>query len=66
MFESDGGSGSRLTPTEARSRYSVPAAPRQTSRYRKPGDTIHLIAEATDDAALPLTRYERVVITVAE
>lgn len=30
----------------------------------KPGDEIHVIAEATDNAALPLTRYDRVVIKV--
>lgn len=28
------------------------------------GQTIHLILEATDDAPIPLTRYQRVVITV--
>ena len=30
----------------------------------KPGDTIHLIAEATDNGTLPLTRYARAVVTV--
>jgi hypothetical protein len=30
----------------------------------KPGDTIHIIAEATDDGRLPLTRYARAVVTV--
>jgi cellulose-binding protein len=30
----------------------------------KPGDTIHIIAEANDDATLTLTRYARAVVTV--
>jgi len=30
----------------------------------KPGDTIHLIAEVTDDGKPPLTRYARVIVTV--
>jgi hypothetical protein len=30
-----------------------------------PGETIHAIAEVTDDAALPLTSWQRVVITIA-
>lgn len=30
----------------------------------KPGDTIHVVCEVTDDGAPPLTRYQRVVITV--
>ena len=30
----------------------------------KPGDTIHIVAEATDDGKLPLTRYARAVVTV--
>jgi hypothetical protein len=30
----------------------------------KPGDTIHVIAEASDDGKLPLTRYARAVVTV--
>jgi hypothetical protein len=30
----------------------------------KPGATIHLIAEVTDDGSPPLTRYARVVVTV--
>lgn len=33
-------------------------------RDAKAGDTIHLILEVTDDGAIPLTRYQRVVITV--
>jgi hypothetical protein len=32
----------------------------------RPGDTIDVIAEATDDGSPPLTRYERVVVRVAE
>jgi hypothetical protein len=40
-----------------------------TTSFRIPadaqsGDTIHIIAEATDDAKLVLTRYARVVVTV--
>jgi hypothetical protein len=31
----------------------------------KPGDTIDIIAEAADDGAPPLTRYERVILRVA-
>ena len=30
----------------------------------KPGDTIHFIAEVTDDGKPPLTRYARVIVTV--
>lgn len=30
----------------------------------EPGQTIHVIAEATDDAAMPLTTYRRVILTV--
>jgi hypothetical protein len=30
----------------------------------KPGDTIHIIAEVTDDGKPPLTRYARVIVTV--
>ena len=30
----------------------------------KPGDTIHIIAEASDDGTLSLTRYARAVVTV--
>jgi hypothetical protein len=32
----------------------------------RPGETIHLVLEATDDGAPPLTRYQRVVVTVAD
>jgi hypothetical protein len=40
-----------------------------TTRFRIPadaksGDTIHVIAEATDDGLLPLTRYARAIVTV--
>ena len=28
------------------------------------GDTIHIVAEATDEGRLPLTRYARAVVTV--
>jgi hypothetical protein len=40
-----------------------------TTRFRIPadakaGDTIHVIAEATDEGTLPLTRYARAVVTV--
>ena len=31
----------------------------------KPGQTIHCILEATDNSGLPLTRYQRVIITIA-
>ena len=30
----------------------------------KPGDTIHIVAEANDDGRLPLTRYARAIVTV--
>lgn len=30
----------------------------------KPGDTIHMIAEVTDNGKPPLTRYARIIITV--
>lgn len=32
----------------------------------RPGETIHLICEATDAGTPPLTRYQRVVMTIAE
>jgi hypothetical protein len=32
----------------------------------KPGQTVHLILEATDHGTPPLTRYQRIVLTVAE
>ena len=31
-----------------------------------PGQTIHLILEATDNGELPLTRDQRVIVTVAK
>ena len=31
-----------------------------------PGDTIHVIAEVTDNGKLPLTRYARLILTVAK
>lgn len=30
----------------------------------QPGQTIHLILQATDDAPLPLSRYQRVIVTI--
>ena len=30
------------------------------------GDTIHIIGEVTDDGEPPLTRYQRVIVTVVE
>jgi hypothetical protein len=32
----------------------------------QPGQTIHIILEATDNGELPLTRYQRVIVTVTE
>jgi hypothetical protein len=32
----------------------------------KPGQTVHLILEATDDGTPPLMRYQRVILTVAD
>ena len=32
----------------------------------KIGDTIHIIVEAQDDYELPITRYQRAIITVAD
>lgn len=32
----------------------------------KDGDTIHIILEVTDDDELPLTRYQRVIVTVGD
>lgn len=32
----------------------------------KPGQTIRLVLEATDDGAPPVTRYQRIVLMVAE
>ncbi|MFJ8795150.1 hypothetical protein [Streptomyces sp. NPDC102462] len=33
-------------------------------RDARAGDTIHVILEVTDDGEFPITRYQRVVITV--
>ena len=30
----------------------------------KIGDTIHIIADAQDDGELPISRYQRVIVTV--
>jgi hypothetical protein len=46
-----------------------PAAPATTFRVpddAKPGQTIHLILEATDNGAPPLTRYQRVIVRLAQ
>jgi hypothetical protein len=45
------------SPTSASTTVVVPA-------NAAPGQTIHLILEASDNAPLPLTRYQRVIITV--
>lgn len=44
-------------PTEAQAVFTVPAD-------AKPGDTIHLVLQATDDGFPELTRYLRTVVTV--
>jgi hypothetical protein len=47
--------------------FSAPAALTTTFRVpddAKTGQTIHVILEATDNGTPPLTRYQRVVITV--
>ncbi len=44
-------------PNSARTAFIVPA-------HAKPGQTIHLILEATDDGSPALTRYQRVIVTV--
>ena len=43
-----------------------PVAVAEVPNDAKPGDTIHVIAEITDSGKPPLTRYARIVITVAE
>jgi len=46
---------------------SAPAALETTFRVpddAAPGQTIHVILEATDNGTPPLTRYQRVVVTV--
>ena len=45
------------TPSSASTTFKVPAD-------AKSGDEIHLVLQATDNGALPLTRYLRLVITV--
>lgn len=47
-------------PTALRGRGANVVVPRDA----KAGDTIHLILEVTDDGEIPLTRYQRVIITV--
>ena len=47
--------------------FSDPAALTTTFRVpddAKPGQTIHVILEATDSGKPPLTRYQRVIVTV--
>ena len=44
-------------PNSASSTVDVPAD-------ALPGETIHLVFQATDDAPLPLTRYQRIIVTV--
>ena len=47
--------------------FSDPAALTTTFRVpndAKPGQTIHIVLEATDTGAPPLTRYQRVIVTV--
>ena len=47
--------------------FSAPTAPETTFRIpddAKPGQTINIVLEATDDGTPPLTRYQRVILTV--
>jgi hypothetical protein len=44
-------------PTSLSSEFTIPAD-------AAPGQTIHLILEATDNGSLPLTRYQRIIVTV--
>jgi len=37
----------------------------QIDQYAKAGCTIHVILEVTDDGTPPLTRYRRIIVTVA-
>ena len=46
-------------PTSANTAFTVPAD-------ANPGDTIHLILEATDNGTPQMNRYHRLIITVAE
>ena len=45
------------TPEGTTTTFKIPAD-------AKPGDTIHIVAEASDDGTLSLTRYARAVVTV--
>lgn len=51
------GTVSFTTPNKATTTVTIPAD-------AQPGQTIHMILEATDNGAIPLTRYLRTVITV--
>ena len=46
-------------PASANTAFTVPAD-------ANPGDTIHLILEATDNGTPQMNRYHRLIITVAE
>ncbi|KAB4031736.1 hypothetical protein GAQ73_07170, partial [Bacteroides uniformis] len=46
-------------PASANTTFTVPAD-------ANPGDTIHLILEATDNGTPQMNRYHRLIITVAE
>ena len=50
-----------VSVTDARSAVAIVQAP----AVAKPGDTIHLIGEVIDAGKPPLTRYVRVIVTVA-
>jgi len=43
--------------TSAKTRITIP-------KDAQPGDEIHMICEVTDAGALPLTRYQRIVIRI--
>src|SRR5262249_44099214 len=53
------GEGSLSDPT-------APVTSRPMPADAKPGQTVHLILEATDHGTPPLTRYQRIVLTVAD
>lgn len=55
-----GGDVSVANPNALRGPGSTVTVPRDAVA----GETIHLILEVTDDGAIPLTRYQRVIITV--
>jgi len=59
VVDSYDGEVSAVSPKSASTTVIVPA-------NAVSGQTIHLILEANDNAALPLTRYQRVIITVAQ